>query len=86
YEPNNAFVAAVIEVEVDRTTGVIQVGKVTVAHDCGLVVNPDGVRNQVEGEVVQTISRTLFEEINFSPSAVTSLDWLTYRLLKFPEL
>lgn len=86
YEPNNAYVAAVIEVEVDRTTGVIQVGKVTVAHDCGLVVNPDGVRNQVEGEVVQTLSRTLFEEVNFSQSAVTSLDWLTYRLLKFPEL
>lgn len=86
YEPNKAFVAAVIEVEVNRTTGVIQVGKVTVVHDCGLVVNPDGVRNQVEGEVVQTISRTLFEEVNFSQSAVTSLDWLTYRLLKFPEL
>ncbi|ANH72391.1 molybdopterin-binding domain of aldehyde dehydrogenase family protein [Ralstonia insidiosa] len=86
YEPNNAYVAAVIELEVDRTTGVIQVGKVTVAHDCGLVVNPDGVRNQVEGEVVQTISRTLFEEVNFTQSAVTSLDWLTYLLLKFPEL
>jgi len=86
YEPNNAYVAAVIEVEVNRTTGVIQVGKVTVAHDCGLVVNPDGVRNQVEGEVVQTISRTLFEQVNFSQSAVTSVDWLTYRLLKFPEL
>ncbi|KHK50627.1 hypothetical protein PI87_22795 [Ralstonia sp. A12] len=86
YEPNNSFVAAVIEVEVDRTTGVIQVGKVTLAHDCGLIVNPDGVRNQVEGEVVQTISRTLFEEVNFTTSAVTSLDWLTYRLLKFPEL
>ncbi|MCO5400065.1 xanthine dehydrogenase family protein molybdopterin-binding subunit [Ralstonia soli] len=86
YEPNNAYVAAVIEIELDRTTGVIQVGKVTVVHDCGLVVNPDGVRNQVEGEVVQTISRTLFEEVNFSASAVTSVDWLTYRLLKFPEL
>lgn len=86
YEPNKAYVGAVIEVEVDRTTGVIKVGKVTVAHDCGLVVNPDGVKNQVEGEVVQTIGRTLFEEVNFSQSAVTSLDWLTYRLIKFPEL
>lgn len=86
YEPNHAYVAAVVDIELNRATGVIQIGKVTVAHDCGLVVNPDGVRNQVEGEVVQTISRTLFEQVDFSRSAVTSVDWLTYRLLKFPEL
>ncbi|CAG9233278.1 Isoquinoline 1-oxidoreductase beta subunit [Paraburkholderia tropica] len=86
YEPNHAYVAAVVEIELNRATGVIQIGKVTVAHDCGLVVNPDGVRNQVEGEVVQTLSRTLFEQVDFSRSAVTSVDWLTYRLLKFPEL
>ncbi|MGF6267108.1 nicotinate dehydrogenase subunit B [Paraburkholderia youngii] len=86
YEPNRAYVASVIEIELDQRTGVLKIVKVTIAHDCGLIVNPDGVRNQVEGQVVQTISRTLFEHVSFSRSAVTSVDWLTYRLLKFPEL
>ncbi|HEV7813486.1 MAG TPA: molybdopterin cofactor-binding domain-containing protein [Janthinobacterium sp.] len=86
YDGNRAYVAAIAEVEVDRTTGVIRVRRFTVAHDCGLVVNPDGVRNQIEGQVVQTVSRTLFEEVNFSRSAVTSVDWSGYRLLAFPEM
>lgn len=86
YQPNLAYVASVIDVEVEMATGVVRVTHVYIAHDCGLMVNPDGVLNQVQGEVVQTISRTLFEEVNFSRSAVTSVDWLSYRLLKFPEL
>ncbi|MBN3724617.1 xanthine dehydrogenase family protein molybdopterin-binding subunit [Burkholderia sp. Ac-20379] len=86
YEPNHAYVASVVEIELDRRTGVVVIKKVTIAHDCGLVVNPDGVRNQVEGEIVQTLSRTMFEQVHFTRSAVTSVDWLTYRLLKFPEL
>jgi CO/xanthine dehydrogenase Mo-binding subunit len=86
YDGNRAYVAAIADVEVDRQTGVVRVRRFTIAHDCGLVVNSDGVRNQIEGQVVQTISRTLFEEVNFSRSAVTSVDWASYRLLHFPEL
>ncbi len=86
YQPNHTYVAAIAEVDVHRATGTVHVRRFTIAHDCGLVVNADGVRNQIEGQVVQTISRTLFEEVNFSRSAVTSVDWASYRLLHFPEM
>jgi nicotinate dehydrogenase subunit B len=86
YQPNHTYVAAVAEVEVNRETGVVHVRRFTIAHDCGLVVNSDGVRNQIEGQVVQTISRTLHEEVSFSRAAVTSVDWASYRLLYFPEI
>jgi nicotinate dehydrogenase subunit B len=86
YQPNHTYVAAVAEVDVNRETGVVYVRRFTIAHDCGLVVNSDGVRNQIEGQVVQTISRTLHEEVSFSRAAVTSVDWASYRLLYFPEI
>jgi CO/xanthine dehydrogenase Mo-binding subunit len=57
-----------------------------VAHDCGQIINPDGLRNQIEGNVVQTVSRVLKEELRFSRSGVTSLDWASYPILQFPEL
>ena len=57
----------------------------TCAHDCGLIVNPDGLRNQVEGCIVQTLSRALHEEVTFDRSRVTSVDWVTYPILRFPE-
>ena len=83
YENENAYAAMVADVEVDRRTGAIRVRRVFVAHDCGLIVNPDGVRNQIEGNVVQTISRTLKEEVRFDRRRVTSLDWQSYPLLRF---
>lgn len=76
----------VADVEVDRRTGKIRVQKFHVAHDCGQVINPDGLRNQIEGSVVQTVSRTLMEEIKFNRSRVTSVDQATYPILKFPEV
>lgn len=85
YDGDRTYVAAVAHVVVDRETGAVRVKKVTVAQDCGLVVNPDGTRNQIEGQVVQTISRTLHEEVKFDRSAITSLDWATYPILTFPE-
>ena len=75
YELVRTYIGAVAEVEVDRATGVIRVPKFTVAHDCGQVINPDGLRNQIEGNVIQTVSRTLLEEVTFDRSQVTSLDW-----------
>src|SRR5437762_5697494 len=86
YEYENAYVATVADVEVDRRTGAIRVRRVFVAHDCGLIVNPDGVRNQIEGNVVQTLSRTLKEEVRFDRGRVTSLDWQSYPLLRFSEV
>ena len=72
--------------QVNKATGKIAVRRVVCAHDCGLVVNPDGLRNQVEGNILQTLSRTLHEEVTFDRAHVTSVDWRSYPLLTFPEV
>ena len=74
------------EVEVDRKTGQITIRKITVAHDCGLIVNPDGVRHQIHGNVIQATSRVLKEAVTFDPSAVTGLEWGAYPIITFPEV
>jgi nicotinate dehydrogenase subunit B len=76
----------VADVAVDRATGHIKVDRVFVAHDCGQIINPDGLRNQIEGNVVQTVSRSLVEKVTFSRSAVTSLNWGSYPILTFPNV
>jgi nicotinate dehydrogenase subunit B len=86
YELVRTYVGVVTEVEVDRSTGEIRVPKFYVAHDCGQIINPDGLKNQLEGCVVQTVSRTLIEELKFNRSQVTSLDWESYPILKFPQV
>jgi CO/xanthine dehydrogenase Mo-binding subunit len=86
YELVRTYVAAVAEVEVKRSTGEIRCTRFYLAHDCGQIINPDGLRNQLEGNVIQTLSRTLIEELKFSRSAVTSLDWATYPILRFPQV
>jgi CO/xanthine dehydrogenase Mo-binding subunit len=79
-------VAAVAEVAVERATGAVRVRRVVVAHDCGLIVNPDGVRNQIEGNVIQATSRALKEEVRFDATHITSLDWQSYPILTFSEV
>jgi len=86
YELARTYVAAVAEVEVKRSTGDIRVTKFYLAHDCGQIINPDGLRNQLDGNVIQTISRTLMEELKYDRSAVTSLDWKSYPILRFPQI
>jgi len=86
YELVRTYIAVVAEVEVTKSTGGIRVTKFYVAHDCGQIINPDGLRNQLEGNVIQTVSRTLIEEVKFSRSAVTSLDWASYPILTFPQV
>ena len=85
YKQMENYVAMAMEVAVNPSTGQIQVRRVTCAHDCGLIVNPDGLRNQVEGCIVQTLSRALHEEVTFDRSRVTSVDWVSYPILRFPE-
>ena len=80
------YIAVAMEVAVDRTSGKITIRRVTCAHDSGLVVNPDALRNQVEGCIMQTLSRTLHEEVKFDQSHVTTTDWASYPLLTFPEV
>ena len=86
YELSRTYVAGVAEVEVTRSTGQVQVRRVFVAHDCGQIINPDGTRNQIEGNVVQTVSRVLKERVTFDRKHVTSLDWSSYPILTFPEV
>lgn len=78
--------AAVAEVEVDTTTGRVAVNRVTMAYDCGLIINPDGVRNQIEGNIIQGVSRALLEEVQFDSSGVKSVDWVSYPVLRFREI
>ncbi len=84
---NNAitYVAAVAEVEVNRETGEIRVTRVCASHDCGEMVNPDGVANQVEGGVLQTVSRTLMEQVNWDRNKVTSVDWASYPIMRHTQ-
>jgi len=86
YELARTYVGAVADVEINRKSGEIRVKHVAIVQDCGQVINPDGVRNQIEGNVIQTVSRTLKEEVTFDRSHVTSLDWVTYPILTFPEV
>ena len=86
YEGTEAYVAAVVDVDVDQSQHKVRVTRVCVAHDCGLIVNPDGLRNQIEGNVIQGISRALKEQVTFDRSRVTSLNWRTYPILTFAEV
>lgn len=86
YELVRTYIAAVAEVEIKRSTGEIRCTRFYLAHDCGQIINPDGLKNQIEGNVIQTVSRTLKEELKFSRSAVTSVDWASYPILTFPEI
>src|SRR5262249_32849366 len=86
YELARTYIAAVAEVEVKRSTGEIRCTRFYLAHDCGQIINPDGLKNQLEGNIIQTVSRTLKEELKFSRSAVTSIDWASYPILTFPEI
>jgi CO/xanthine dehydrogenase Mo-binding subunit len=86
YELVRTYVGVVADVEVNKATGQIRVVRFTVAHDCGQIINPDGLRNQIEGNVIQTVSRTLIEDLQFDRSTVTSLDWASYPILTFPDV
>jgi CO/xanthine dehydrogenase Mo-binding subunit len=78
-------VAVVAQVEVDRATGRVWARRITVAHDCGLVISPMILRQTIEGNVVHGLSRALFEEVRFNRDAVTSIDWASYPILEIQD-
>ena len=86
YNNTTTYVAAVAEVEVNRITGEVRVKRVCVGHDCGQIINPNGLANQIEGGVIQTVSRTLLEEVQWDREKVTSVDWVSYPILRFPQV
>src|SRR5207247_1400253 len=84
-ERNGTIVAVVAEVEVNRSSGRVWARQLTVAHDCGLIINPRGLRLTIEGNVVQALSRTLFEEVQFDRDQVLSVDWASYPILEVQD-
>jgi CO/xanthine dehydrogenase Mo-binding subunit len=83
YKNLAAYAAVAVEVSVDRDTGTVRVLRAVAAVDCGEVVNPDGVRNQIEGGIVQAVSWTLYESVRFDRTRITSRDWSSYPILPF---
>jgi CO/xanthine dehydrogenase Mo-binding subunit len=86
YENDQAIVACIAQVQVDTASGAVRVQQMVVAHDCGLIINPDGLRNQIEGNLIQSLSRALKEEVKFDELRVTSVDWQSYPILTFSEV
>jgi nicotinate dehydrogenase subunit B len=86
YKQAENYVAMAVEVAVEPASGRVTVRRVVCAHDCGLIVNPDALKNQVEGCIVQTLSRALHEEVKFDRSRVTSVDWTSYPILSMREV
>jgi CO/xanthine dehydrogenase Mo-binding subunit len=86
YKNLAAYTAIACEVEVERESGNVRVVRAVAANDSGDVVNPDGIRNQIEGGIVQSISWTLYEAVSFDRARITSLDWGSYPILRFPNL
>lgn len=86
YKNLMAYCAIAVEVVVEPDSGEVSIGRVASAVDCGQIVNPDGVRNQVEGGIVQSASWTLIEETTFDRQKITSYDWGTYPIMRFPSV
>ncbi|HEX4328544.1 MAG TPA: molybdopterin cofactor-binding domain-containing protein [Burkholderiales bacterium] len=85
YKNLGAYLALAMEVEVDHESGRIRVLRVNAAVDSGEAVNPDGIRNQVEGGVVQSLSWTMFEAVRFAGTRILSRDWSSYPILRFGD-
>jgi CO/xanthine dehydrogenase Mo-binding subunit len=86
YKNLAAYIAVAVELEVQHETGQVRLLRVVAAGDSGEIVNPDGVRNQIEGGVIQSASWTLNEAVAFDEARVTSRDWSTYPILRFCDL
>jgi nicotinate dehydrogenase subunit B len=81
YEGDNGYAALIAQIEVDLESGVVRPTRFVAAVDCGPVSNPDGLRNQTEGGVLQGMSRALVEEVTWDNKRITSVDWVSYKTL-----
>ena len=80
------MVAEIAEVEVNRQTGHVWAKRLVCAHDCGLVVNPEGLRHTVECGTLHGLSRAIHEEVRFDTEKVTSLDWFSHPTLRHADV
>jgi nicotinate dehydrogenase subunit B len=83
---NGTYVGTVAEVEVNRRTGAVRVTRFVCAHDCGLIINPVALRTTIEANLIQSMGRTLKEEVMFDRSNVTSVDWRTYPVARASDI
>jgi nicotinate dehydrogenase subunit B len=81
-----AWSAWITDVAVNKTTGDVSVTRVIAGQDSGLMINPDGVRHQIHGNIIQSTSRALMEEVSFDRDAVTSREWGAYPIITFPDI
>ena len=86
YKNLAAYVAVVADVEIDRRTGNVRVTKAVAAVDAGLIINPDGVINQIEGGIIQSTSWSLKESVRYDAQRVQTRSWADYPILTFPEV
>jgi len=86
YKNIMGYCAVAVEIQVHPQTGDIEIQRVVTAVDVGQIVNPDGLRNQVEGGIVQSSSWTLYEAVSHDAGGVRSYDWSGYPILRFPQL
>jgi CO/xanthine dehydrogenase Mo-binding subunit len=86
YKNLGAYLAIAVEIDLDRESGQVRLRRAVAAVDSGEAVNPDGIRNQVEGGIVQSTSWSLLEAVQFDATRITSRDWNSYRILRFDEL
>jgi CO/xanthine dehydrogenase Mo-binding subunit len=86
YEGIDGYAGTVAEVEVNKRTGRVRVTRVVVSHDVGIIINPAGLRAQIEGNVVHGVSRALFEEVAISGKRSESRNWDTYKVMRFTDM
>jgi nicotinate dehydrogenase subunit B len=86
YEGEDGYAGVVAEVEVNKKTGRVRVTRVFVSQDVGIIINPTGLRGQVEGNIVHGVSRSLFEEVAISGKRSESRNWDTYKVMRFTDM
>ena len=83
---NGTYVGTIAEVEVNRRSGAVRVTRLVCSHDCGLIVNPEALTRTIEGNLIQSMSRALKEEVTFDRSHVTSVDWTSYPVVRSSDI
>ncbi|MCE7030189.1 xanthine dehydrogenase family protein molybdopterin-binding subunit [Jiella avicenniae] len=86
YKNLAVYCAVALEIEVEREAGLVRILRAVAATDSGQAVNPDGIRNQTEGGIVQSASWTLYEEVDYSTDEILSRDWASYPIMRFPAV
>jgi CO/xanthine dehydrogenase Mo-binding subunit len=86
YKNLATYVAVIADVQIDRASGQVRVPQVWAAADSGLIINPDGLKNQIEGGIIQSTSWTLYEQVRFDKTGIRSRDWASYPIMTMPDV